>query len=154
MDYLTLIDIYNFGKTCKFLARRVFNLSLTSRRNVMCYHTKMTFEDTVLGVGVVFTTHEDGYAIPKQEFHFNFHEIAGLCTNFLLRQIKSIAAPTVDLLSVEAFDLGVRKGIWGESFSHFLPVILSPKHARQSVECAPRFFSAIMRSQEDPLSST
>lgn len=57
VDFLPLPALYNFAKTCKRLARDVFSLSLAERRNVMCFHTKMTPEETILGVGVTFEKH-------------------------------------------------------------------------------------------------
>eukprot|EP01127_Copromyxa_protea_P022781 TRINITY_DN8346_c0_g1_i1.p1 TRINITY_DN8346_c0_g1~~TRINITY_DN8346_c0_g1_i1.p1 ORF type:complete len:860 (-),score=123.23 TRINITY_DN8346_c0_g1_i1:76-2304(-) len=119
IDYLPMADAYNLAKSSKKFARMVFPFSLVERRFINCFYTKMTPEETVLGVGVEFTKHTDG-------------------------SLKSISAPTVDLLSVDAFGYGVRQGVWAEKFTHFLPVILSPKHGRKSIACVTPYFQAIM----------
>lgn len=58
--------------------------------------------------------------------------------------MKSLAVPCIDLLSEEAHVSGVRKGIWGEKFTDFLPVILDPKHASRSLKAAPAYFAKIL----------
>jgi len=94
----------------------------------MCYHYKLTPKEAVLGVGVLTERTPGGY-------------------------LKSLSVPCVDLLSSTAFEDGVRKGVWGETFTHFLPVILGREHAAASFVEAPKYFAQIMDVNENfPLS--
>jgi len=119
VEGLPLLDLHHFSKTCHRYSEMVSSLSLQERRNVICYHSKLPMTDAVLGVGVVVSRFRDG-------------------------SLQSLSAPAADLISMEAFEEGVRMGVWGGKFTHFLPVILSPHHAVRAFECAPKYFAALL----------
>jgi hypothetical protein len=87
---------------------------LDLREGVICFHSKRTHEEDVLGVGIRVET------FPGQH----------------PARIKAIHT-SLDVLSLRAFDEeNVRLSVWKEPFDMFLPLVISPEHfgrARQRV---------------------
>eukprot|EP00753_Platysulcus_tardus_P003421 PLAT12454.12.p1 GENE.PLAT12454.12~~PLAT12454.12.p1 ORF type:complete len:976 (-),score=421.42 PLAT12454.12:106-3033(-) len=82
-----------------------------------CFHTRLTWKETLLGVGV-------------------FVQPAG-------RGVKMDI--TFDLLSHSAYkDEYVRTSVWGKHFTHFLPVALNEEHAARSTRLLPRLLPELL----------
>ena len=75
--------------------------------DLTCFHTKASFRETVLGVPVDFSVN------PRTN-----------CIDYI--------SSTMELLSVEAFDKGVRKTQWNEDFKAWLPLFLTPDHFQRA----------------------
>jgi ubiquitin-protein ligase len=74
-----------------------------------CFHSKAGFSEAVLGVGVSLQPEESGNG--QMRYH-----------------LTSI----YDTLACESFRDGVRKGVWKQKFSEFLPLALDGEHFRRS----------------------
>eukprot|EP00930_Biecheleria_cincta_P025422 TRINITY_DN18106_c0_g2_i1.p1 TRINITY_DN18106_c0_g2~~TRINITY_DN18106_c0_g2_i1.p1 ORF type:complete len:885 (-),score=179.75 TRINITY_DN18106_c0_g2_i1:871-3447(-) len=79
--------------------------------DLVCFHTKVSFHETLLGVPIDFSV------------------------NPRTAQVDYIST-TLDLLSVDAFDSGVRLTQWNESFTEWLPLFLTAEHFARA---RPRF---------------
>jgi len=102
-----------FGQVCRAWRRAAVRAQLLARRETRCYFTKHSAAEAVLGVGLTAQWHPDG-------------------------NVQSVNV-VLDVLSAEAFDQGVRRGAYGESFADFLPLALEPRHfhrARPRIETA------------------
>lgn len=76
--------------------------NILTRRQLVCFFLRKTFRECLLGVGVNVIGRTDKKKITISEF---------------------------DLFSYEAFkDHGLREGIWGGTFTNFLPLVLNKLH--------------------------
>jgi len=80
-----------------------------------CYHTRRTFEEDILGIGITSTKHESG----------RHHQLSS----------------PLDLLSYSAFKEGVREAVYDVdsrnqkvTFSHWLPLYICKEHAERARE--------------------
>ena len=104
LEMLDTKAVIHLQQTCRATAVLVTRSHALVRRELFCFHTKATFAESVLGVGVSVTEGRDGRAASR-----------------------SIEAP-LDMLSHEAFDGGVRSSAWKETFQHYLPLMLDTQH--------------------------
>lgn len=73
--------------------------------NLVCFHSKKTFEETTLGIGVTVEYYDNGDV--------------------------SYINPCLDLISYESFyEQGVRKGAWKDKFDKWIPLYISESHAK------------------------
>lgn len=79
--------------------------------DLICFHTKASFQEAVLGIPVDFSLN------PRTQ------------------RIDYISS-TMDLMSSEAMDRGVRLTQWNETFKAWIPVFLTPDHFQRA---KPRF---------------
>lgn len=89
------------------------------RNQLTCYYSRRTFEEDCLGVG--------------------------LCINRNIRtgRILSITSP-LDLISLRSYMRhGVRRSAYNESFSHWIPVFISPEHGHKALPMARNAMSTI-----------
>jgi hypothetical protein len=99
-------DILAASNTCTALASIIAEYCLLERQqSIICFHSKRTHEEDVLGVGIALE---------------HFHNNPG--------RIRAIRSP-LDVLSHRAFtEDGVRMSVWKEPFSEFLPLVISGEH--------------------------
>jgi hypothetical protein len=102
-DYLLLSELRQVHQCCRFFAGVLGKYRLTERRQLLCYHRKVGFEQDTLGYG--FTIAENAFG----KFEYKIEP---------------------DLLSYSAFKADkVRTGVWGTRFERFLPVIINERHS-------------------------
>jgi ubiquitin-protein ligase len=97
---------------------------LNERKEMICFHSKKSFEEEMLGYGIDAT--------------FKF----GL--------LKSINSP-LDLISKSSFEEGLRMGVWREKFSSFLPLYINESHGMEALkEAEIRIASLFSVSEFNP----
>ncbi len=95
---------HHFHRHIKHAVRRYF-----TRTQLVCFHSKLTFREDFLGLPL------------NVEHYDNSGEI-------------SYIHPQLDLLSYSAYNSdNVRRGVWKQTFTHFLPLYFDVKHARDLV---------------------
>ncbi|EFC45274.1 ubiquitin-conjugating enzyme family protein [Naegleria gruberi] len=103
LSYLNIIELKRVEQSSKYLYDLCEHKFLSTARELVCFHSKETFNEDTLGVGLSFETKKDG-------------------------TIASISTP-LDLLSHTSFyKENVRKSVWGRCFSHWIPVFINRKH--------------------------
>lgn len=113
IEILSFLDVFEL--------RRIFsqvpqmkNLSspyIIERREVVCYHNKLTFEEDIIGYGLKVVFH------PKRN-----------------DQITEVSSP-LEFLSKTAFEKEfVRSSVWRDSFTHFLPLYIEKKHGERALK--------------------
>uniref|UniRef100_A0A6B2KY89 UBC core domain-containing protein n=1 Tax=Arcella intermedia TaxID=1963864 RepID=A0A6B2KY89_9EUKA len=123
---LSLYDVASLSLCCRgfydLTLDPIFWSSQQRAQEIVCFHTKMSFEHSTLGYGI------------NIERYSNTNTISG------------ITSP-LDLISYEAYkQLGVRKSVWKEPFSGWLPVYINRKHALRAVPLAKESLSQIHNS--------
>lgn len=104
--------VVHFGQTCSALAATVRRLCPLVERDLVCFHTKLSWREDVIGVGV----------------KVNRKHAARGRKQPTMAPSTQVSAP-LDLLSRTAFDeLGVRLSVWKQRFDYFLPLALHPMH--------------------------
>lgn len=139
----TLTHIYGFLEPCGlFQARNVcrrwrqviITHNLLERRQICCFHSKVTLDDdnAILGVGIKITSFRDNRAGQ-------------------MVSLKDASSP-LDILSMEAFDQqGVRTGVWGkEQFDSFLPLIFNAGNGQRVTPEIKRRVFEIMKAVPAP----
>jgi ubiquitin-protein ligase len=102
--YLDYEDIFKIASLCPEYAILCDDPVITIKREFICFYTKESFEDTILGYGI----------------NVNFYK--GSDT------IKNIT-PVLDLLSFESFNTNeIRHSVWNDEFRFWLPINISLKH--------------------------
>lgn len=102
-------DVMALSNSCDFFGRFILRNQLLEKRQLMCFHSKLDFNDkeTILGVGINVQSHPD-------------------------KSIKELSV-SLDYLSWHSYDkLNVRWNVWKEKFSHFLPLVINQQHAKMS----------------------
>lgn len=102
LEVPTLSLLSRAGPEYEWLCR---SYNLVARRELICFHSKLTFEEDILGIGLRVEYFPNG-------------------------TLKSVSSE-LDVLSASAFDSGVRTGVWGQPFTSFLPLVLNPLHAER-----------------------
>ncbi|KAJ3292495.1 hypothetical protein HDU79_001370 [Rhizoclosmatium sp. JEL0117] len=101
-DHMAVSDIIKLGRAVPRFGDLVTKHNLSIRRDQRCFIYKTSIKEAVLGVGVW---------------------VASTGRN---RDMKPV---DFDLLSYDAFlNAGIRQTIWGQGFTHFLPLALTPAH--------------------------
>lgn len=85
--------------------------------DLICYHTKASFQEVVLGIPIDFSVN------PRT-------------------QRVDYISTTMDFLSVDAFDAGVRQSQWNENIKGVLPLFISLEHFQRA---RPRFEKAVVQ---------
>src|SRR5690606_21929887 len=98
-------------KRCQRVSKRWFNLAgdgyLWEARETICFHSKSTFEEDVIGFGI---------SIERNR----------------MNQIQFISSK-LDFIGYEAFyNEKVRKGVYKDEFTHFLPLYINLNHAKRA----------------------
>lgn len=93
------------------------------RVQLRCFYMKTSAEEDVLGFGVNVEYHQDG-------------------------NLKALATE-LDALSATAFNShSLRRGVWGERFTHFLPLILDAEHGRRAMPMLEHALAALARGPD------
>jgi len=93
--------------------------ALAAKSDLVCFFTRGTFEEDVLGYGISYSK------------------------NLRTGAIKSIQSP-LDLISLRAYmNHGLRTSSYNEKFTHFLPIYINPKHGEKAMYLAERALSII-----------
>ncbi|CAG8537984.1 5311_t:CDS:2, partial [Scutellospora calospora] len=108
LEFLTDQDIFLLSKAYPRISTLVSYFNIMLRRQLVCYYLRKNFTESVLGIGV-----RAGYgSVEKRE----------------------LIIEEFDLFSYEAFkDHNLRVGIWGNKFTHFLPIALNQHHFDRSL---------------------
>jgi len=116
--HLEASSIASLSRTCRVWRRLATRSSLVERVQLRCFYMKTSAEEDILGFGVNVEYHEDG-------------------------NLKALTTE-LDALSATAFHShGLRRGVWGESFTHFLPVILDAEHGRRAMPLLEQALAAL-----------
>ena len=83
--------LLNLTRSCRSLANLCLSNHVFLRRGVQCFHTKLTFEEDLMGIGLCVTRRSDG-------------------------RVDSISSP-VDLISKTAWEEGVKRSVCRETLS-------------------------------------
>lgn len=116
--HLEFSDVAPLSRTCKVWRRLAGCSNLTERLQLRCFYLKTSAEEDVLGFGVNVEYHSDG-------------------------NLKSLRAE-LDPLSARAFyKHQLRRSIWGDRFTHFLPLALSAEHCSKALPELERALAAL-----------
>jgi hypothetical protein len=103
------VDIKRIQGVSKHWQQVATDPFLWERKHLVCFHTKKSYEEDVLGIGV------------KLKFNPKSHKLEYISTE-------------LDLMSHTAFfKLGVRKTAWQESFTHYVPLYLNREHGKKAM---------------------
>jgi ubiquitin-protein ligase len=128
MSYLTVQDWNRCQNVNKLFKSVCLSHHLRDRREMICFHSKVSFEQDTLGIGLNIEMDRSGN--------------------------KIIGANTpLDILSYSAFhDQGIRCGAWKEPFRYFLPLYINPQHAKSAMPILEQSINHIYGIREfDPL---
>jgi len=101
-------DVPALMRVCSRWRQLVESRGLLERLQIWCFYTKMSAWQDVLGFGVSAEYHDDG-------------------------NLKALSTE-LDVLSLTAFSkFNLRRGVWGEDFEYFLPLVLDGSHAQRSL---------------------
>jgi ubiquitin-protein ligase len=105
LDYEDIVKVSSINKKYKILCDDPY---LTIRREFICFYTKQSFENTILGYGINVLFHRGSDTI------------------------KSIK-PVLDLLSIDAYnENNIRISVWNEEFRFWLPININSKHVNNA----------------------
>eukprot|EP00931_Biecheleriopsis_adriatica_P009031 TRINITY_DN110144_c0_g1_i1.p1 TRINITY_DN110144_c0_g1~~TRINITY_DN110144_c0_g1_i1.p1 ORF type:complete len:962 (+),score=202.17 TRINITY_DN110144_c0_g1_i1:39-2888(+) len=106
--HLEFSDVAPLSRSCRVWRRLARGSNLAERLQLHCFYLKTTADEDVLGYGVSVQYHDDG-------------------------NLKSLSTE-LDPLSARAFYRhGLRRGVWGETFTHFLPLALNGEHCHKAL---------------------
>lgn len=105
---LEFSDVAPLSRTCKVWRRIARCSNLTERLQLQCFYLKTSAEEDILGFGINVQYHDDG-------------------------NLKALSTE-LDPLSARAFHRhSLRRGVWGDTFTHFLPLALNGEHCRKAM---------------------
>lgn len=88
---------------------------LNEARETLCFHTKKTFEEDVIGFGI---------NVEKRVHKYNGKT-----------SITMIISTPLDFICKSAFyEEGVRLGVYKDNFTHWLPLYINNEHAQRGIE--------------------
>lgn len=89
---------------------------LLKRRELVCFYSKISFKEEVLGLGVFINPND------ASEFWTSM-------------EMKWFSHSTGEIISWNTFHVhNIRKGVWGEKFNHFFPLVINPGEDLHSSE--------------------
>merc|ERR1719379_1610385 len=100
-------EIYRCRSVCRQWRDLISKFNIMERNEMCCFFTKRTLATETLGIGMQIAQAESGYGV----------------------EIKT----QMDILSLSAWTSGCRTGVWGESMTHFLPLVMNRAHSDRSV---------------------
>jgi len=116
--HLEFCDVAPLTCTCEVFGRLARCSSRTERLQLRCFYLKTSAEEDVLGFGVNVEYHDDG-------------------------NLKCLSTE-LDPLSARAFyKHRLRRSIWGDSFTHFLPLALNAEHCSKALPELERALAAL-----------
>jgi hypothetical protein len=104
--------------------------NFSSRRDMnelICFHSKNSYKDEILGIGLILK--------------YNPYD----------KSISYVDSP-LDTLSYDSFKEGVRKSVWREEFTHFLPIYINQEHGKKAFTLFKEMICQIYKKESfDPL---
>ena len=107
LKFLEPRDLAAAAKTNRALCAAICRYNVWERREALCFHSKVSMDEDVLGLG----------------FSIEHHGRSA--------DIKGVHAK-LDLLSQSAYDSGVRRGVWQEQFDRWVPLWLCDEHGERA----------------------
>jgi len=102
------------------------NYMLEKIKVALCFHSKLSWEEDTLGIGLVLRKH------PKSG------------------ELQYVDTP-LDLISHTSFFVeNVRKSVWQENFTHWVPLFLNKTHGRKAMKMLPAAVSTIYEKPFTP----
>ena len=117
LKHLEPRDLAAASKTSQVLCATICRYNVWERREALCFHTKASLDEDILGLGF------------SVEHHARSSDIKGINAQ-------------LDLLSQSAYDSGVRRGVWQERFDRWIPLWLCDEHGERAW---PRLLAAVHR---------
>ncbi|CAG8454758.1 97_t:CDS:2, partial [Diversispora eburnea] len=109
IEFLNERDILVLSTAYPRINALIHHYNILLRRQLICFYLRKTFTEAILGIGVKVGSNQ---SVEKREL---------IISEF-------------DLFSYEAYrDHRLRSGIWGDSFTHFLPLVLSAVHFEKAL---------------------
>jgi hypothetical protein len=106
LEYVEVSDLIKLKQVNKRFMRLIFDNNIITRRNVKCFFTNIPFNNKqIFGTGVIVKKHRNNTI-----------------------QSISVTSGSLDIISKDAFDSGVRKNTWNISFTHFIPFAFNKVH--------------------------
>ncbi|ELR16842.1 Ubiquitinconjugating enzyme subfamily protein [Acanthamoeba castellanii str. Neff] len=132
-----VIHLDHFFATTPTVNAEFADLALDSpqwgKDELVCFHSKRTDEEDTLGFPINFTLYPP--PIPSATSPAPVRPY---------RNIESISS-TLDLLSYESYKVeSVRRGVWKEHFTHWLPVYIGRQHGKKALPLCEQLISVIM----------
>mmetsp|Transcript_77165 Transcript_77165/g.200769 ORF Transcript_77165/g.200769 Transcript_77165/m.200769 type:complete len:901 (+) Transcript_77165:77-2779(+) len=101
-------DVPALMRVCSTWRQVVLGRGLLERLQICCFYTKASASQDILGFGVSAEYHDD-------------------------RNLKTLSTE-LDVLSLTAFSqFNLRRGVWGEDFEYFLPLMLDGSHMQRAL---------------------
>ncbi|CAG8464857.1 4861_t:CDS:1 [Acaulospora colombiana] len=114
IEFLNERDIFVLSSVYPRIHTLVHFFNILLRRQLVCFYLRKTFTESILGIGIRVGNNRD---VEKRELIIN----------------------EFDLFSYESFNSHhLRNGIWGDSFTHFLPVALNLSHFNRALPIIQR----------------
>ena len=127
---LSTQDLYSIAKVSKLVNTSVVHM--INCRQICCFHTKLRYgsyhsqENTpIFGVGLTVFFHPD-------------------------RNIKNVNS-SFDIMTRIAFEMGVRKSVWNESFDRFMPIAITRRHFEKAIPCLMNFTNGMFGNDAKPV---
>lgn len=118
--FIDLKNLRNLQNTCKLFREIIKMPVFEHRKQICCFHTKMTYEEALLGVGI---TIEMG--------------------RFGVQYVHS----KLDLISSFAFNYqSLRTSLWKEKFTHWVPVYINKRHGKYALDLLKNSIQSIYGS--------
>lgn len=105
-EYLNQNHLYSLWRSCKKFQELVEQNAEINKRELMCFHSKKTYLETQLGIGINIIYYANG-------------------------TIKSITTP-LDILSYDCFKEGLRLSVWKEPITHFIPLMINSNYRKKA----------------------
>lgn len=122
-SFLKANEIKSCIRNVPFLKPILDNGYLIEREETICFHTKLSFEEDILGYGVNLEYDKNG-------------------------KLFGISSP-LDLISRTAYnDLYIRKSVWRHDFTHWIPLYINPKHGKRALDVAEIYISEILKKDK------
>jgi len=107
--------------------KRVFHIQRQiNTEGLVCFHSKLSYRDDILGIPLTFSKNPNTGKIDK-------------------------ISTTMDLISYEAFqECGVRKTVWKQSFTHWMPLFISDEHIQRAFPDLEQSITNILSGGKKP----
>jgi len=125
-QFLRKADLRACQKVCRLWERISSDITFWERVELICFHTKISFEEDILGIGVT------------------------LQMNPRTKKIQYVNAE-LDLISkIAFFDLGIKTSVWKEPLSHWLPLYINKQHGKSALPLLKKSLAVIYEKPFHP----
>jgi hypothetical protein len=113
LDYLDQPSLLHAIQVCTQFKRAAKRYFLAERREIVCFHSKMGYNQTILGIGIEVKS-ANGKIILL--YYLLCEEISSAC----------------DIISLKSFSTDkIRAGVWGNSFNFWVPLLINPSYNKR-----------------------